>query len=303
MLEQWAYTDVGFHGMIFSEKNIEEIPVVAEMGVRSFKFFLPYKGPEAVPPAIGIDDGIVYKGFEEIAKLDPPGLALFHAENIEIFFQLKNEFLKEGRDVDWHDTRPNFVEVESIRKMAFYAKETGCPIYVVHMSVREGTAEVLKARAQGVNITAETCPQYLTLTKHSHRILGKVNPPLRDTLDNDALWEGLRTGVIECLGSDHAPCATKHKTEFWSAVVGFAGVQTLLPVMLSEGVNKGRISLERLVEVACYNNARKFGLLPRKGILQIGSDADLVLNFRFALFSPVYNKYFINLRSKTRFLV
>jgi len=205
-------------------------------------------------------------------------LALFHAENIEIFFQLKDQFLKEGlNDVDWHDTRPNFVEIESIRKIVFYARETGCPIYVVHMSVREGPYEVARARAEGVNITAETCPQYLTLTKRAHRVLGKVNPPLRDTKDNEALWEGLRTGMVECLGSDHAPCATKHKQEFWSAVVGFAGVQTTLPVMLSEGVNKGRITLEKLVEIACYNNARKFGLLPKKGTLQVGSDADLVL--------------------------
>ncbi|MCL5957716.1 MAG: amidohydrolase family protein, partial [Chloroflexi bacterium] len=110
-----------------------------------------------------------------------------------------------------------------------------------------------------------------------HRVLSKVNPPLRDREDNEALWEGLRSGVISCVGTDHAECATKHKQEFWSAIVGFSGVQTLLPVMLSEGVNKGRITLEKLVEVTSYNNARTFGLLPKKGTLDVGADADLVI--------------------------
>ncbi|WP_206812702.1 dihydroorotase [Paradesulfitobacterium ferrireducens] len=275
--ERGSYVDGCFHGMIFSEKNIEEIPEAAQMGVRSFKFFLPYRGSEAVPPAVGIDDGILYTGFKKIAELNPKGRALCHCENIEVFFKLKDEFLKQHReDIDWHDTRPNFSEVESIRRVAFFAKETGCPVYIVHMSVKEGPEEIRRARAEGVDITGETCPQYLTLTKRADRILSKVNPPLRDTEDNESLWQGLNDGTLSCLGSDHAPCAKKHKTEFWSAVVGFAGVQTMLPAVLSEGVNKGRLTLEKLAEIT-LNNARTFGLHPRKGVLSVGADADLTI--------------------------
>lgn len=279
LFEAGAYVDGCFHAMIFSEKNIGEIPAVADMGVRSFKFFLPYKGSEAVPPAIGIDDGIVYEGFKKIAGLRPRGRALCHAENIEVFFKLKEQFVKQGReDIDWHDTRPNFCEVETIRRVGFFAKLTDCPVYIVHMSAREGPQEIMNLRAQGVDIVGETCPQYLTLTrKNTDRILGKVNPPLRDSEDNVALWQALRNGSVECLGSDHAPCARKHKKEFWSAIVGFAGIQTMLPVMLSEGVNGQRLTLEDLVRIACYNNARIFGLLPRKGILAVGADADITV--------------------------
>lgn len=278
LFEEGSYVDGNFHGMIFSEKNIDEIPEVAAMGVRSFKFFLPYRGSEAVPPAVGIDDGILYLGFKKIAELSPKGRALCHAENIEIFFKLKDQFLRDGSEnIDWHDTRPNFSEVESIRRVAFFSELTGCPSYIVHMSVKEGPEEIRQARARGIDIVGETCPQYLTLTKkNTDRILGKVNPPLRDTEDNEALWAGLNNGSLSCLGSDHAPCAKKHKKEFWSAVVGFAGVQTTLPVMLTEGVAAGRITLDKLAEIN-RNNARIFGLSPRKGEIAVGADADLVI--------------------------
>lgn len=137
---------------------------------------------------------------------------------------------------------------------------------------------ILKLRGEGANIVAETCPQYLTLTKdNTDRVLGKVNPPLRNEEDNKGMWEGIRQGIVTNLGSDHAPCALRHKKEFWSATVGFAGIETMLPVMLSEGVNKGRITLQKLVEIACYNNAKQFALAPRKGVISMGADADLVI--------------------------
>ncbi|MHB9114865.1 MAG: dihydroorotase [Thermoleophilia bacterium] len=276
--EEGSFVDGGFHGMIFSDKNIDEIPEVAALGVRSFKLFLPYRGSEAVPPAVGIDDGILYLAFKKIAELEPKGRALVHAENIEIFFHLKDELLqKGGEDFDWHDTRPNFSEVESIKRVTYFAELTGCPVYIVHMSAKEGPGEIRSARGRGVDIIGETCPQYLTLTKKSaDRVLGKVNPPLRDVDDNDALWAGLRDGTISCIGSDHAPCSTKHKEEFWSAVVGFTGAQTMLPALLHAGVSEGRLRLEELAQIN-RNNAVVFGLAPRKGMLAVGADADVVI--------------------------
>jgi dihydropyrimidinase len=281
LVEKHTLVDAALHMGVFTEGQIEEIPKMARLGVPSFKFFLPYRGSEVVPPLVGIDDGIVYTAFEEIAHLGTPAIALVHAENIEIFFKLKARVIREGKDtgIHWEDVRPVPLEVESIRRTAYFSEVTGCPVYIVHLSSREGAEEIRHARAQGVPITSETCPQYLTLTADDvDRVLGKVNPPLRrDRTHNEALWEALEEGTVECIGSDHAPCAKKHKQEFWSATVGFAGIQTALPVLLSEGVNRGRVPITKIAEVCSYNVANTFGLLPNKGLIEVGADADLVI--------------------------
>jgi len=280
VLEKNAYMDVGFHGSIFSDDHIAEIPKLARRGITSFKFFIPYRGAEATGGLVGIDDGIVYFGFEEIAKLGKPAMAMVHCENIEIFFKYKKKLLKEGEAgrLHWTDTRPNFCEVEAMIRTLYFAKVTGCPLYIVHASVRETGEVVSKARAEGVDVVVETCPHYLNKTvEDSDHVLDKLNPPIRHKEDGVQLWKDLANGTIDCVGTDHAPCAKKHKTDFWNAVVGFAGIETLLPAMLSEGVNKDRISINRLVEVCSRNTAKVFGLLPRKGTLTPGADADLVI--------------------------
>jgi len=280
-IEKHAFVDAAFHIAIFSAAQVDEIPKIAGLGVSSFKFFLPYRGTEVVPPLVGIDDGIVYSGFEKITRLGFPARALVHAENVELFFMLKDRVLREGRgkEIEWDDVRPEVCELEGIQRVVCFAKDTGCPVYIVHISTGEGMEAVKRAKEDGVDIRGETCPQYLTLTaKDVDRILGKVNPPIRKNgAHRDALWNALRRGVLDCIGSDHAPCAKKHKTDFWDAYVGVAGIQTLLPVLLSEGVGRGRISMQKLVEVTSYNTARTFGLYPKKGALSVGSDADLVL--------------------------
>lgn len=276
--EKNAYVDIALQACLFTVEQIEEVPALCDSGICGFKFYLPYRGPEAVPPMVGIDDGIVYCGFKKIAEAGPPAFAQIHAENIEIFFKLKESIVTKGLEVTWADTRPNFAEIEPLLRCGYFGAITGCPVYVVHMSAAEGPSTIRKLRAEGATVIGETCPQYLTLTKNNtDRTLGKVNPPLRTEADNEAMWKGIRDGIITNLGSDHAPCALKHKTEFWSAVVGFAGIETMLPVMLSEGVNKGRISFEKLAEIMCYNNAKQFGLLPRKGVIAVGADADIVV--------------------------
>ncbi len=278
--EDNSYVDGTFHEIVYTNDHISQIvPMATEGGITSFKFFIPYRGSEVVPPQVGIDDGIIYLGFEEIGKLNKPAIALFHPENIEIFFRLKDRFIKECReDIVWNDTRPNISEVETIRRCVAFAKATGCSIYVVHMTVKEAAEEILRARAEGVTIYGETCPQYLALNcKDADPILSKVNPPIRTKEDNEALWKAVADGVISTIGSDHAACAKKHKQEFWSAVVGFAGIQTMLPVILTEGVAKGRISLNQLVACMSTNAAKIFGLYPQKGTIEVGADADLVV--------------------------
>jgi dihydroorotase-like cyclic amidohydrolase len=146
------------------------------------------------------------------------------------------------------------------------------------MTIKEGVDLINKARAKGVNVVTETCVQYLTLnTDNVDRVLSKINPPIREPEDNNTLWQALRDGAIDVVATDHAPVPKALKTNLWDATPGIPCAEMFLPIMLSEGVNKGKISLEKLVEVCCYRPARQFGLTPRKGTLSIGSDADLVL--------------------------
>lgn len=280
-LEKNSYVDVALQACLLTNDHIEEIPELLKHGISGFKFYIPYRGSEAVPPMVGIDDGIIYFGFKKIAEAGYPAFAQIHAENIEYFFKFKEKALADPKlkdTITWADTRPNFVEIEPLIRCGYLAKETGCPLYVVHMSTKEGPSVVAKLRGEGADITIETCPQYLTMDKYTaDRVLSKVNPPIRTKEDQEGLWEGIRNGLVTNMGSDHAPCAKKHKSEFWSAVVGMTGLETLLPVMLSEGVNKNKITIEKLVEIMSYNNAKQFGLLGRKGALTVGSDADIVI--------------------------
>ncbi len=279
VFEANSFIDGSFHAAIFSMDQVKEIPKAAEAGVTSFKFLVPYRGAEAVPPLVGIDDGVLFMGMREIGRLSPKAIAMFHCENIELFFKLKEEILETGQGdkIHWHDTRPNYNEAESMYRIINFAKETHPTCYVVHMTIREGVDITKKAWDLGVNMHSETCPQYLTRTRFNvDRILGKVNPPLRAEEDNDALWDGIRQGVINYVGTDHAPCTKALKEEFWSAVVGMAGIETFLPVMVSEGVNGGRISWSRLVEICSANTAKLFGL-EGKGLLSTGFDADIVI--------------------------
>lgn len=281
IFEEHSYTDVAFHMGIFTDSHIDEIPKIAKLGVPSFKFFLPYRGSEVVEGLTGIDDGIVYMGFKQISKLGYPARALVHCENIEIVFKLKDKFMKANRhdDVQWDDVRPPVCEIDGIRRIVSFAENTRCPVYVVHTSTKEGVSDIKKAKERGVDIKGETCVQYLTLTAEDYdRALGKVNPPLRRDREHcEKLWEGLNNGSMDTIGSDHAPCAKKHKKNFWTATVGMPGIQTLLPVLLSEGVNKNRISINKVAEICSFNVANIFGLLPRKGNIEVGADADLVI--------------------------
>ncbi|MGI6581520.1 MAG: dihydroorotase [Erysipelotrichaceae bacterium] len=281
VLEANSYVDCALQCALYTPENLEEIPSLYEKGILGFKFYIPYRGKEAVPPQVGIDDGIIYFGFDKIAKTSKYAQAQVHAENIEIFFQYKDKILQDeefNKIVRWAETRPNFVELEAIIRCAYFAKITGATLYIVHLSTKEGPELIEKLRGEGINIIAETCPQYLVMNyDDADRILSKVNPPIRTKEDNQGLWDGINKGIIETLGSDHAPCAKKHKQEFWSAVVGMAGIETMLPIMLTEGVNKERITLEKLVEISSYNCAKYFNLLPRKGLIDVGYDADIVM--------------------------
>jgi dihydroorotase (multifunctional complex type) len=284
LYEKHGFVDLALSARIYTRENIKQIRNLYDFGIINVKLLLPYKGGEAVWKGRvgGIDDGIIYLTFKEVGRLAKEGCKIFvrvHCENPEIFFKMKDQFVEDGIEPSsWNEVRPGVCEEESMRKCLFLAGVTGCPIYIVHMTIKEGVAPVNRARADGVNVVAETCVQYLTLNTDSvDRVLSKVNPPIREPEDNNALWQALRDGTLDIVATDHAPVPKELKTNLWDATPGIPGAESFLPLMLSEGVNKGKISLEKLVEVCCYNPARQFGLTPRKGTLAIGSDADLVL--------------------------
>jgi dihydroorotase (multifunctional complex type) len=282
--EKHGFVDLALSARIYTRENIKQIRSLYDFGIINVKLLLPYKGGEAVWKGRvgGIDDGIIYLTFKEVGRLAKEGCKAFvrvHCENAEIFFKMKDEFLEEGIEpASWNDARPRICEAEAMRKCLYLAEVTECPIYVVHMTIKEGVDLIKKARAKGVNVVTETCVQYLTLnTANVDPVLSKVNPPIREPEDNIVLWEALNDGTIDVVATDHAPVPKNLKKNLWDATPGIPGAEMFLPLMLSEGVNKGKISLEKLVDVCCYRPARQFGLAPRKGTLSIGSDADLVL--------------------------
>jgi dihydroorotase (multifunctional complex type) len=282
LYEQNGYVDVALTAAIFNESQISEIPALVDFGLPAVKLLIPYRGEESLEGMPGIDDGLVYLTFMRVADLKKQGYRIFcrvHCENIEVFLKIKRQFMVRGTEpASWNETRPSFLEAEAMHRCIYMADALGCPLYVAHLTIKEGVDIIAKARGDGKDVLAETCPQYLVLnTDNTDRLLSKVNPPIRTRQDNEKLWEGIQNGVISVVATDHAPCRKEDKHELWTATVGLAGVQTWLPIMLSEGVNKGRITLEKLVEVCCYNPAQIYGLTPQKGIIEVGSDADLVI--------------------------
>lgn len=283
IIEKYTMVDVAFH---FSDPLIEEIPVVAKLGVPSFKFHKGYLGDIAEQLDVTYwDDGELCHAFEKISEIGHPGIAMCHAENAEMITYFKSKVMKEGKLTDlsaWSDTRPPSTEEESIRRVAFLARIMNCPIYFPHVSSKEGIESIIEAKNKGTKVYAEATTHHLSLTRKDKKlgVLGKETPPLRDKKDIDQLWLNIKRGLVSCIGTDH--CAIKRKDkmgkgDILSAQVGWPATELLLPIVLSEGVTKRRITLEKLVEVCCYNPARIFGIYPRKGTISVGSDADIVI--------------------------
>ncbi|MGH7793790.1 MAG: dihydroorotase [Candidatus Binatia bacterium] len=268
--------------IVSTDEHVREIPYLAkEHGISSFKLHLQMQGPwKSSWPAYFFDDGSIYSVFQSVAKLGPPAIALLHCENWEIAQVLQKQLMNAGRaDMGaWDDRSPAFTEVGHARTYLYYARVAGCPIYVVHCTTTDTVAEIEKAKAEGLTVYSEIGTHYLVL----HKDAWKINVPLRDRSTHDALWQALSSGAIDCIGSDHvAHTRTRESMEtgnVWTTISGFPSrVEGMLPMMLSEGVNQGRISIERLAQVASENPARIFGLYPKKGAIIPGADADLII--------------------------
>jgi dihydropyrimidinase len=284
-IEGSSMVNVALRTVIKLEEHLEEIKWIAEQGVTDFKF---YPGPrsELFKGAWGVDDGIVYRGFGMISDLGYPAVAVTHCENWVLIAALKKSLAERGLSgqLAWSDSRPNVSEEETVVRMILYAKRTHCPLYIVHVTTAEAVAAIASARSEGYDVIGETMPHFLAFTKFDKLDpVGKHFPALRSPEDVAACWRGLNSGVLSTIGSDHTPNVWKKDIpspeEIWRPGRGatHGGAGTTLPVMFSEGVVKGRITLQRLVEVCSANPAKTFGLYPKKGALLPGSDADIVI--------------------------
>ncbi|MBI1733954.1 MAG: amidohydrolase family protein [Candidatus Rokubacteria bacterium] len=287
--ERSSVLDFGFHFILQNTPYIVEgIPEAVRMGVTSFKLFMTYKKR---PPRMCPDD-FICRAMEVIAKAG--GITQLHCENGDVLDYLEDRAVAEGRVAPRHfpATCPDWAEEEAINRAILMGAMTGSPVYVVHLSTQLGLERIKRAQAAGQRVWTETCPQYLLLDDSLMDTYGpfaKMGPPLRraDGPDREALWQGVARGDVSTVGSDHAPRSKDAKEPGWKNVFvypdgkpipfGAPSVETMVPLMYSEGVVKRGLGLPWMARVLAENPARIFGLYPRKGAIRVGADADLLI--------------------------
>jgi allantoinase len=266
--------------------SIDRIAEQAEAGAVALKTFLwPYDDrKDEFEGIFCVDDGPLLEIFEAVAQT---GLIMcVHAESKPIVdhYTKKLTGLNHADPLLHGKSRPVLAEVEAVSRTVLFAMETGMRLNIPHISCGSATDIVKEAREKGYdNITAETCPHYLFLTEERIAEIGpygKVNPPLRSKEEQARLWKHLLDGTISTLGSDHGPHLQEHKERGWvdifTAAAGSPGLETALPLMLT-AVNQGKIDLHAVTRLMSENVAKLYGLYPKKGTIQVGSDADLVI--------------------------
>jgi dihydropyrimidinase len=260
-----------------TEKAIDEL---LKQGVTSFKMFTVYRNRGLMS-----EDRDIYSALKYISCSG--GLITAHCESEGIVEASLAEVLKSGdtSPLALADSRPNHAEGEAVQRLITFAEITGGRLYIVHMSTREALRALIDGRQRGVNVSGETCPQYLLLNREyldgENGHLFTCVPPLRDPIDNLTLWDGLEDGHISTVATDHCPFMSsqkaEHKNNFMKMPLGLPGVETLLPLLYNFGVREGRISVSQMVQLLCTNPAMIFGMYPKKGIIQPGSDGDIVI--------------------------
>ena len=279
-----AACDYSFHMGVtrFNEKSAAQLREIVAAGVASFKIFLAYKG------AFGIDDGELYQTLKLAKELGI--IVAAHCENETLVAERQRELLAAGmRGPEGHyESRPPLVEAEGVHHLMTFAQLTGAPVYIVHLSCQEALAEALAGKVRGVNVKVETLIQYLlldsTYAERSDFEGAKfvMSPPLREKHNQAVLWNGLRSGLIDTVATDHAPFdfaaqKTMGRDDFTKIPNGIPALEDRINLLFTHGVQTGRLDLSTFVNIASTNAAKIFGLFPRKGTIQPGADADLVV--------------------------
>lgn len=274
------YVDYAFYGGLVPG-NIDDLEDMHKAGVPAFKAFLSNVGSDIPDDFASVDDFTLYKGMKKLAELDQ--ILCLHAENPDITSKLEAEFISEGKvsAMDYPDARPVFTEVEAVQRALLFAKETGCRLHIVHISTSEAVQEILKARAEGLDVTVESCPHYFAMSAEDVEEIGayaKCQPPLRKKADHDKLWEELLNGNIDWLTSDHSPCTEDLKTNannLFEAWGGISGAQNNVDLMFDLAVKQRGLPIERFVELIATTPAKRFNL-KNKGEIAITKDADII---------------------------
>ncbi|MBL8589530.1 MAG: dihydroorotase family protein [Methylobacteriaceae bacterium] len=276
-----ARIDFGYHFIISTEAQLAGVPrYVREHGAPSFKIFMNNRGGEGARLGLpDIDDGFLLRLCEAAAAHG--GMVCPHPETIELAWVMRDRARQRdpegaGGLATWNLSRPPFVEADAVQRAAYVASQAGAPLYVVHTSSAEALEAALRHRRAGATVHIETCPHYLT-----HDIgwsggdIGKINPPLRERSDCERLWRAVIEGDVDTIGTDHVHRdLTAKQGGIWSASPGCPGLETLLPVMISEGHHARGLPLERIAALTATNPARIMGLAHVKGAIAIGLDAD-----------------------------
>lgn len=260
--------------------NLDDLAEMNAEGVIGFKAFMSNSGVDFER----LDDDLIYAGLEKTKELG--NLIGLHAENETVTAYLGKKIRATGRTdrASWCESRPPETELEAVQRACFWAKVTGGNLHVVHVSIPEGIRAIARAKAEGVHVTAETCPHFLFFDQQDFERIGpaaKCAPPIRSRDTVEALWQCVKEGLVDTIGSDHSPCSWDEKVKgmdnIWEAWGGISGIQQMLPALLTAGVHQHGLPLTNLVRMLSGNPARLFGLYPRKGAILPGADADLVV--------------------------
>src|SRR5580698_10506132 len=282
--ENKASIDYGLHMIVtdLGEAGLEDMDDMVKEGVASFKLFMAYPG------VLMVDDATIFQALSRTAKNG--ALICLHAENGGIIDVIVKRAISEGKTAPiYHGlTRPVAAEAEAVHRAVAMSEMSGAPVYIVHLSSEEALNEVRAARDRGVPIFAETCPQYLLLSIDDLARPGfegakyVFTPPLREKHHSPKLWDGLKHDHLQVVSTDHCPFCFEDqkilgKDDFTKIPNGGPGVENRLQLIHHHGVGTGRLSLNRFVELVSTTPARLFGMYPKKGALEVGSDADIVI--------------------------
>jgi dihydropyrimidinase len=276
--------DYGFHMIVtdLEDNRVHEMKMLANAGVTSYKLFMAYPG------VLYVDDGTIYRAMRKAGE--DGTVVCMHAENGIVIDEIVKQALAKGKtEPKYHAiTRPTRMEAEGVHRAISIAEVAQVPIYIVHLSSSDALEQVMLARNRGVHAFAETCPQYLFLDDSYYDQEGfegakyVMTPALREKWNQDELWKGLKFGDLQSIATDHCPFCFKDQKilgidDFSKIPNGSPGVENRMSLVFNGGVNSGRISLNKFVELTSTAAAKTFGLFPKKGTIAVGSDADIVI--------------------------
>ncbi len=288
------YIDYAIHASIFTTQQINEMNFCVEKGITSFKIYMnlggevghvymdmPPNSSDLVAAKVDVTDELVKQTVKAAAELGCP--VLVHAEDYESCgcgIKTAKEKHQDGLSA-WSSSRSPEFEAKAIKTVSKFGRDYDCVIYFVHIGSERALKQIEEEKKLGTKIFVETCPHYLTLSYEKQSgYLAKVMPPIRTENDRKAIWNALSENFIDTIGTDHVANQIKLKLggdDVWSALAGFPGVGTSLPILLNDGINQNKITLQQLVKFTSTNAAQIFGMFPQKGSFEKNSDADITM--------------------------